>query len=191
MFFFIVIVLQVRPRLALPNLVKEIAILECIGRHRLNTVHCRYNTVNFLTNIHKIHPIARPLVSFVDPASDWYSASVPVIIYVISYNFGPHDNDTRLYHTHHIRASYGVSIVSILSIFQVRPRLACTWWWGLSREPRQGQQGEKLTGSLGDQESIGWPTLGPTSRPVALPAALTPVTAAESGHPLATSSSYF
>ena len=37
-------------------------------------------------------------MSFVDPASDWYSASVPVIIYVISYNNGPRYNGTRLYH---------------------------------------------------------------------------------------------
>ena len=35
-------------------------------------------------------------VSFVDPASDWYSASVPVIINVTSYNIGPHYNGTRL-----------------------------------------------------------------------------------------------
>ena len=28
-------------------------------------------------------------MSFVDLASDWYSASVPVIIFVISYNIGP------------------------------------------------------------------------------------------------------
>ena len=26
-----------------------------------NTVRCRYNVVTFLTNIHKRHPIARPL----------------------------------------------------------------------------------------------------------------------------------
>ena len=32
-----------------------------------------------------------------DPASDWYSASVPLVIYVISYNIGPPYNDTRLY----------------------------------------------------------------------------------------------
>ena len=36
-------------------------------------------------------------VSFVDPASDWYSASVPVIIYVIHYNIGPRYNGTRLW----------------------------------------------------------------------------------------------
>ena len=35
-------------------------------------------------------------VSFVGPASDWYSASVPVIIYAISYNIGPYHN-TQLY----------------------------------------------------------------------------------------------
>ena len=32
-----------------------------------------------------------------DPVSDWYSASVSVIIYVISYNIGPHYNGTGLY----------------------------------------------------------------------------------------------
>ena len=36
-------------------------------------------------------------VSFVDPASDWYSVSVPVIIYVVFYNIGPNYNDTWLY----------------------------------------------------------------------------------------------
>ena len=68
------------------------------------TVWCRYNVVNFLTNIHKGHPIARLLllrascgVSFVDPASDSYSASVPIIIHVISCNIGPLYNGTRLY----------------------------------------------------------------------------------------------
>ena len=34
-------------------------------------------------------------VSIVDPASDWYSASVPVIIYAISYNTGPCYNGTQ------------------------------------------------------------------------------------------------
>ena len=32
-----------------------------IGRSCNYTVRCRYNAVNFLTNIHKRHPIARPL----------------------------------------------------------------------------------------------------------------------------------
>ena len=63
------------------------------------TVQCRYNAVNFLINIHKSHPIARPWLwsFFVNPASDWYSASVPVIIYVIFYNIRQHYNITRLY----------------------------------------------------------------------------------------------
>ena len=43
-----------------------------------NAVQWHYNAVNFLTNIHKGHPIGRPL-SYVDPASDWYSTSVPVV----------------------------------------------------------------------------------------------------------------
>ena len=66
-----------------------------------DTVRCRYNALNFLTNIHKKRPIARPLGRgmgcFCDPASDWYSASVPVIFYVISYNVGPRYNGTQLY----------------------------------------------------------------------------------------------
>ena len=69
----------------------------------LNTVRCHYNVINFLTNIHKRHPIARPLGRgmgvFVDLAADWYCASVPVIIYVISYNIGPCYNCTWLYRT--------------------------------------------------------------------------------------------
>ena len=40
---------------------------------------------------------ARYGVSSVDPSFDWYSASVPVNIYVISYNIGPCYNGTRLY----------------------------------------------------------------------------------------------
>ena len=36
-------------------------------------------------------------MSFVDPASDRYSAWVPVIIHVISYNIGPRYNGTQLY----------------------------------------------------------------------------------------------
>ena len=35
-------------------------------------------------------------MSFVDPASDWYSASVPAIIHAISYYTEPRYNDTRL-----------------------------------------------------------------------------------------------
>ena len=36
-------------------------------------------------------------VSFVDSVSDWYSASVPAIIYALSYYIGPRYNGTRLY----------------------------------------------------------------------------------------------
>ena len=40
---------------------------------------------------------ARYGVSFVDPASDWYSASVAVIIYIIYCYIGPRYNGTRLF----------------------------------------------------------------------------------------------
>ena len=65
-------------------------------------MQCRYNVVNFLTNIHKRHPIPRPVrarygVSFVDPASDCYCVPVSVVIYVLSYNIGPRYNGTALY----------------------------------------------------------------------------------------------
>ena len=62
------------------------------------------NTVNFLTNVHKCSPIRTSYgVSFVDQASDWYSASVSVIIYVVSYNIGLHYKSTWLYF---IKASF-------------------------------------------------------------------------------------
>ena len=66
-------------------------------------VRCRYNAVNFHTNIHKRHPIvqwpvrARYGVSFVDAPFDWHSDSVPAIIYAQSYYIGPRYNGTRLY----------------------------------------------------------------------------------------------
>ena len=86
--------------------------VKCIHLHSIiphwcgiptHTVRCRYNAVTFLTNIHKRHPIARPSgqgmgwVSYVDPVSDRFSASVPLSIYVISYNIGPQYSGTRLY----------------------------------------------------------------------------------------------
>ena len=41
--------------------------------------------------------------SIVDPASDWYPASFPVIIYILYYNIGPRYKATRLYaKTNHI-----------------------------------------------------------------------------------------
>ena len=55
----------------------------------------------FSQNIHKTphsSPVrARYGVPYVDPASDWYSVTVPVIIYEISYNIGPRYNGTWLY----------------------------------------------------------------------------------------------
>ena len=50
--------------------------------------------VNFLTNI---RDRARNGVSFVDPASNWYSASVPLITYEMSYTTGQRYNGTRLF----------------------------------------------------------------------------------------------
>ena len=65
---------------------------------------CRYNAVTFLINIHKKTSHSSPVrasygVSFVDQASDWYPASVPLIIYITSYNIGMCYNGTRLYST--------------------------------------------------------------------------------------------
>ena len=66
-----------------------------------NTVLCHYNVVNFHTNIHKRHPIAHPLGQGMGclfyAVSDWYSASVSVIIYVIVYNIWPCYNGTWPY----------------------------------------------------------------------------------------------
>ena len=53
------------------------------------TVQCCYNAVNSQKTPHSSPIRMRYGVSFVDPASDWYHAPVPVIIYVISYNIGP------------------------------------------------------------------------------------------------------
>ena len=66
------------------------------------TVWYHYNVVNFLTNIQKKTPHTLPArarygVYFVDSASEWYSVSVPAIIYAISYYVGPHYNCIRLY----------------------------------------------------------------------------------------------
>ena len=69
-----------------------------------DTVRCCYNAVNFLTNIHKstrsspVRARYGVFFFFANPASDWYSALVPVIIYIISYDFGPLYNGTRLYY---------------------------------------------------------------------------------------------
>ena len=63
-------------------------------------IECRYNAAIFHTNIRKRHPFTQIFIKdtpFVDPASDWYSASVPVIIYEITYNIEPRYNNTQLY----------------------------------------------------------------------------------------------
>ena len=67
------------------------------------TAWCCYNAVSFLTIIHKRHLHSSPVraryeVSFVDAASDWYSTTFPIIIYVISYNIRLHYNGTQLYY---------------------------------------------------------------------------------------------
>ena len=56
----------------------------------LHTVRWRYNLIKFHADIHKRHPILRPL-------SDRYSARISVIIYVISYNIWPLYNGTRVH----------------------------------------------------------------------------------------------
>ena len=48
---------------------------------------------------------------FVDLASDWYSASVSLIIYVIPYKIGSHYNDTRLYFWRNLARFYLEHIV--------------------------------------------------------------------------------
>ena len=70
----------------------------------INVIQCdAVITWPILSQILKKTPHSSPIrsrygVSFVDSQSDSYSASVPVIIHVISYNIGPHYNGIRLYH---------------------------------------------------------------------------------------------
>ena len=70
------------------------------------TVRRRYNSVNFLENPLKIHPMSRPLnslvgarygVTFVSSHTDLCLASVTVMMYAISCHIGPRYNGTRLY----------------------------------------------------------------------------------------------
>ena len=58
--------------------------------------------------------------SFVDPASDWYSASVPVNISLISYNIGPHYNGTWLY----FKLNRTCNLVAITGAHSFRPATA-------------------------------------------------------------------
>ena len=64
-----------------------------------------------------------PVISFVDTAFDWYSASVPVNIYVISYSIGPRYNSTRL-HKAPLRQNYVYNALSMLRITVVYS----AWW---------------------------------------------------------------
>ena len=64
---------------------------------------CRYSAVNFLTNIHKRHPIARPLgrgmgcLLWIQHLID-IMPLFPQLFIWISYNIGPRYNGTRLYY---------------------------------------------------------------------------------------------
>ena len=65
------------------------------------TLRCRYNAVHFLKKLRKV-PHSSPVrakygVSFVGSAPDWYSASVPAMMYAICWYIGPRYNATRLY----------------------------------------------------------------------------------------------
>ena len=62
-----------------------------------NTVRCQSSHKYSQKTPHSSPARVTNGVSFVNPASDWYSALVPVIIYVISYNIGQRYNDTRLF----------------------------------------------------------------------------------------------
>ena len=86
------------------------------------TVWCRYRAVSFLTNIQKtVHssPVrVKYGVLFVDPASDWYSASIPVIINVMSYNIGPCYNGTQLYFSHILHTSWPYQLYLLANLRQ-------------------------------------------------------------------------
>ena len=56
----------------------------------------RYNMVNFLMNIHTRKGEVWD-VFFSDPTSDWYSARVPAMVYVISNCIGLRSKHTWLY----------------------------------------------------------------------------------------------
>ena len=69
--------------------------VECTGMD-CSKVQCHYNVVNFLKNIHKRHPIARPS-GRVGSASDWYPASVPAMMCAISCYIELRYNGTQMY----------------------------------------------------------------------------------------------
>ena len=64
--------------------------------HQQSTLH--QFSHNYLQKTPHSSPVRAMFgVPFVDPASDFYSASVLVIVYVISYNIGPCYNSTHLH----------------------------------------------------------------------------------------------
>ena len=132
------------------------------------TVRCRYNAVNFRTNIHKRHLIACPLgrgmgsllwiqhlglalltlswdkkwdshslvngypsfyprIALVAPSRDWYSASVPVIIYVLSSNIGPRYSALDCIYRHSWNCHHWLVITSQSSIWTSSPNHALNW----------------------------------------------------------------
>ena len=68
----------------------------------IDTLRCRYNTVNFLQNLLRRHHTARPLgrdmrCLLLAKTLFIYSASVTEVMYAISCHVGPWYNGTRLY----------------------------------------------------------------------------------------------
>ena len=62
-----------------------------------NTVECRQFSYKYSQKTPDSSPVrVKYWVSFVDPVSDWCSASVPLIIYLASYNIAPGYNGTQL-----------------------------------------------------------------------------------------------
>ena len=84
---------------------------------------------------------ARYGVSFVDPASDWYSTSIPLIIYVMSYNIGPRYNGTRLYKIIHVFPAFPLA----MDDYEI---LLMTWWRNSNWPTRSRKILLLLTGPL-------------------------------------------
>ena len=89
-------VLQEKP----PGMEGTLYLLICLRKH--TAVWCADNAVNFLKKYsqnksHSLSVRVRHGVSFVNPAFDWHSPSVPVNIYAISYNIELRYNSTQLY----------------------------------------------------------------------------------------------
>ena len=74
---------------------------------------------------------ARYMVFFVDPASDWYSTSILVIIHIITYNSMLHYNHTHLYYLNQCWSSslmpYGVTRLQWVNILRTDNKYMCQW----------------------------------------------------------------